>query len=67
MHTLPTRPPDRHRPAAGVKWTSGARVGEGAALQQLAADFERRLRLRGDERLPLVYLDVGIKGRLVGR
>jgi hypothetical protein len=34
---------------------------------QVAADYERRLRLRANASLPLVYLDVGIKGKYVGR
>ncbi|KIZ05729.1 peptidylprolyl isomerase D (cyclophilin D) [Monoraphidium neglectum] len=50
-----------------VKWTSGARFTNEEALRQVAADYERRLRLRANASLPLVYLDVGIKGKYVGR
>ncbi|GBF94044.1 peptidyl-prolyl cis-trans isomerase D [Raphidocelis subcapitata] len=50
-----------------VKWVSGARFSREDAVRRLAADYERRLRLRANASLPLVYLDVGIRGKYVGR
>lgn len=50
-----------------VRWTSGARFDVEAAAARAAADAERRLALRDDPSRPLVFLDVGIKGRRVGR
>jgi hypothetical protein len=70
--TLPARTTPRFRCTAkpapsDVKWVSGARFSREDAVRRLAADFERRLRLRANESLPLVYLDVGIRGKFVGR
>ena len=56
-----------HDKRAGIKWISGSRFSSGVALKQLAHDYERRLRLRTNTSLPLVYLDVGIKGQTAGR
>jgi hypothetical protein len=63
----PTLPIQTAPPHPAVPWTSGARYSPDAQLQQAALDFERRLRLRENATLPLVYLDVGIKGKRVGR
>ncbi|KAI8467349.1 MAG: cyclophilin-like domain-containing protein [Monoraphidium minutum] len=51
----------------GVKWVSGSRYSDDDAVLAAARDFERRARLRADASLPLVYLDVAIKAKIIGR
>lgn len=51
----------------GTKWTSGALYNEFEREAQVAAEKRRLEALRKDEDLPLVWLDVAIKGKHIGR
>jgi peptidyl-prolyl isomerase D len=53
--------------SAGTKWTSGALYDDAARTALIATEQARLQALRNDEALPLVYLDVAIKGKPVGR
>jgi hypothetical protein len=46
---------------------SGSRYSDDAQVKELAADYARRLRLRANESLPLVFFDVAIKSKRIGR
>lgn len=64
---LRTQPFEHVHTFPGVKWTSGARFSQDTVIEQVAADYVRRLLLRANASLPLVFLDVGINGQRVGR
>eukprot|EP00878_Enallax_costatus_P025836 GHUV01027673.1.p1 GENE.GHUV01027673.1~~GHUV01027673.1.p1 ORF type:complete len:303 (+),score=56.86 GHUV01027673.1:1296-2204(+) len=53
--------------ARGTNWTSGALYDDLEREAQVAAERKRLEALRNDEDLPLVWLDVAIKGKHVGR
>lgn len=53
--------------APGTNFTSGALYSDDDRKKQLAAETARLAALRDDESLPLVFLDVAIKGKLIGR
>ncbi|KAF8072652.1 cyp6 [Scenedesmus sp. PABB004] len=51
----------------GTNWTSGALYADADRAAQADAESRRLAVLRGDASLPLVWLDVAIAGRRVGR
>lgn len=53
--------------APGTNFTSGALYSEAEHTAAAAAGKARLQALRDNEKLPLVYLDVSIKGQAVGR
>lgn len=53
--------------APGTNFTSGALYSEAEHTAAAAAGKARLQALRDNEELPLVYLDVSIKGQAVGR
>lgn len=53
--------------AAGTNWTSGALYDDAQRDAAAAAEAKRLQDLKANEELPLVYLDVSIQGKPVGR
>lgn len=52
---------------AGTRWTSGALFDDALLLAQQEAEAARLRALKDDPELPLVWLDVSVKGKAVGR
>lgn len=59
---------------AGIAWTAGALYTDAEleeykarAATQKEAEAERLRTLRGNEELPLVWMDVALKGKALGR
>lgn len=52
---------------AASPWTSGALYSDAAKHQLIGAEQQRVTALKNDTSMPLVYLDVAIKGSYIGR